>query len=84
MTFRNAFIVHVYYIRGTEKLAMGRLAMKERKIFFEYASDFIKTGLELSPFKLPLKAGVVECQDRVFEGLFGILNEKRNIGLKKF
>jgi len=42
---------------------MGRLALKKRKIFFEYHTDFLKTGLELSPFKLPLKPGVMGCED---------------------
>ncbi len=54
---------------------MGRLLLKNRQIFFEYNSDFIKTGLELSPFKLALKSGVIELNDRSFEGLFGIFND---------
>lgn len=31
MSFQTAVIVHVYYIRGTEKLAMGRLALKNAR-----------------------------------------------------
>jgi len=48
---------------------MGRLLLKNRQIFFEYDSAFIKKGLELSPFKLPLKAGVIVSKDKMFEGL---------------
>lgn len=47
----------------------------ERRIFFEYAPEFIKTGIELSPFKLPLKSGVFEDEKRTFEGLFGLFND---------
>ncbi len=54
---------------------MGRLALINRKIFFEYYPHFLELGLELSPFKLPLKAGILVCEDRVFEGLFGIFND---------
>ncbi len=75
MTFQSSSIIQVYYTRGKEKLCMGRLALKNQKIFFEYDLNFIKTGLELSPFKLPLKAGIIECKDRLFEGLFGIFND---------
>ncbi len=75
MTFQNISVVHVYFIRGKEKLFMGRLTLKDRSIFFEYTPEFIKTGLELSPFKLPLKPGIILCEDRVFEGLFGVFND---------
>jgi len=73
--FQNISVIHVYYVRGTDKLSMGRLALKDRKIFFEYNAEFLKTGLELSPFKLPLKPGVIPCEDRLFDGLFGVFND---------
>lgn len=72
---KNTNIIHVYYMRGNKKLAMGRLALKDRKIFFEYNSEFITKGLELSPFKLPLQAGVIICEDQIFDGLFGVFND---------
>lgn len=75
MSFSNQNLVYVYYHGLGEKQLTGRLLLKNRKIFFEYDADFIKTGLELSPFKLPLKAGVIESNDRTFEGLFGVFND---------
>lgn len=68
-------LVYVYYHSSFEKQLMGRLLLKNRQIFFEYDAAFIKTGFELSPFKLPLKAGVIESNDRTFEGLFGVFND---------
>ncbi len=68
-------IVNVKYCRDAEILTIGRLAINNRKIFFEYDVEFLKTKLELSPFKLPLRAGVIACEDGVFEGLFGIFND---------
>lgn len=65
----------MYFQSGTKKILMGRLARKNHKIFFEYDPDFIKTGIELSPFKLPLKLGVVSSEDLIFDGLFGVFND---------
>lgn len=75
MSFQMISVIHVYYIRGSEKLAMGRLALKNRKIFFEYNTEFLKTGLELSPLKLPLKSGVQSCKEPLFDGMFGVFND---------
>jgi serine/threonine-protein kinase HipA len=75
MSFRDQNLVYVYYHGSLEKQIMGRLLLKNRQIFFEYDAAFIKTGLELSSFKLPLKAGVIESNDRTFEGLFGVFND---------
>jgi serine/threonine-protein kinase HipA len=54
---------------------VGLLVQEEQRIFFEYAPDFRKSSIELSPFKLPLKAGVFEEKNRVFDGLFGLFND---------
>lgn len=75
MTFHSQSLVHVYYHGSLSKQLMGRLFLKDRKIFFEYDSSFIKTGLELSPFKLPLKNDIMTEPDRIFDGLFGIFND---------
>lgn len=70
-----AALVRVNYCRGNTLLPMGRLALKEHQFFFEYDQSFLGLGLELSPFKLPLKPGVLVCETRVFEGLFGVFND---------
>jgi serine/threonine-protein kinase HipA len=75
MSFSTQNLVYVYYHGSPHKILMGRLLLKNRQIFFEYDTAFIKTSLELSPFKLPLKAGVIESTDRTFEGLFGVFND---------
>ncbi len=51
---------------------VGTLAQKDKKIYFEYDKEFLKTGIELSPYKLPLKAGLFRCDDDTFEGLWGV------------
>ncbi|MBE6374908.1 MAG: type II toxin-antitoxin system HipA family toxin [Lentisphaerae bacterium] len=54
---------------------VGLLHQDKQRIFFEYAPKFLKSGIELSPFKLPLKAGVFEEKSHVFDGLFGLFND---------
>jgi serine/threonine-protein kinase HipA len=68
-------LVYIYYHTAAGKQLMGRLLLKNRRIFFEYDAAFIKLGLELSPFKLPLKPGVIPSTERTFEGLFGVFND---------
>jgi serine/threonine-protein kinase HipA len=75
MTFTPQNLVYIYYHGSGTKELMGRLLLKNRQIFFEYDAGFIKKGLELSPFKLPLKTGVIASNDRTFEGLFGVFND---------
>jgi len=67
--------VAVYYVPHHEKYKMGRLALKGRNIYFEYDASFLDTGIELSPFLLPLKPGVITCEDRLFDGLYGVFND---------
>lgn len=75
MKFDPVKVVHVYYKPLDDKIFVGRLALNNRKIFFEYDPGFIETGLNLSPFKLPLKSGVIAGADFTFEGLFGVFND---------
>lgn len=54
---------------------VGRLAIRDRVIYFEYNPEFIQKGLEISPFRLPLQAGVIELPLRPFEGLAGVFSD---------
>jgi len=53
---------------------VGALIEEEGQVVFEYASDFLTSGLEISPFELPLRAGVFVHRDRseAFQGLQGV------------
>ncbi|NDJ10855.1 MAG: type II toxin-antitoxin system HipA family toxin [Acidobacteriia bacterium] len=54
---------------------VGRLAIRNRQILFEYDPQFLASGIEISPFRLPLKPGVHVCPDQVFDGLHGVFND---------
>lgn len=60
---------------GKTPRPVGRLALRDRRIFFEYDTEFLMSGLEISPFKLPLKRGLIEFQPDPFEGLCGVFND---------
>ncbi|MCF6344693.1 MAG: HipA N-terminal domain-containing protein [Devosiaceae bacterium] len=60
---------------GSDVMPVGRLAMRERTIYFEYDRAFIERGLEISPFRLPLKSGVSRFDYDTFEGLLGVFND---------
>ena len=65
----NKLTVH---IQQTKTQKLGTLATKDNKIYFEYDKEFLKSGIEISPYKLPLKSGVFRCDDNTFEGLWGV------------
>ena len=54
---------------------VGRLAVREHKIYFEYDSAFIKSGIEISPLRLSLRPGVQGFDHDLFEGLPGVFND---------
>lgn len=74
MTFAPTELLTVYLDSG-ERMKVGRLARRQRSILFEYDPEFVSSGLELSPFKLPLKRGVFTPAEAAFEGLFGVFND---------
>ena len=59
------------HLTQTTTQKVGTLAIKNRKIYFEYDKDFLKTGIEVSPYKLKTK------QTKHFQ-----LNQFRVVGKK--
>ncbi|NET71413.1 MAG: type II toxin-antitoxin system HipA family toxin [Sphaerospermopsis sp. SIO1G2] len=60
---------------GDTLIPVGRLAYKNRRIYFEYDRDFLDRNLAISPFMLPLKEGLHEGNAALFEGLPGVFND---------
>jgi serine/threonine-protein kinase HipA len=56
-------------------LPVGRLALREGHIYFQYGSSFLNSGLEISPLRLPLQPGVRTFDRFLFEGLPGLFND---------
>lgn len=75
MTFTPVSQIQIGFdvVDGAQPL--GRLALRNRQIFFEYDPGFLAKGLDISPFRLPLKPGVQTFDHKLFEGLPGLFND---------
>ena len=60
---------------GITQIDVGELAYTDGRTYFKYYPDFLSKGLNISPFKLPLKSGVLELKENIFDGLFGVFND---------
>ena len=60
---------------GSEIQKVGRLAIRDEIIYFEYDNSFLKSNLEISPIKLPIQRGLIELPRTPFEGLAGVFND---------
>ena len=60
---------------GGDILPVGRLANRAGKIYFEYDAAFLKTGLNISPLRLPPEPGLKTFDPILFEGLPGVFND---------
>lgn len=75
MSFTPVSTVKVGIDFGDGSVAVGRLAIRARKIYFEYEPSFIARGLEVSPLRLPLKPGLQSFDAEPFDGLPGLFND---------
>src|SRR5579862_6722419 len=72
---KHTSMVDIFLHIAKDKKFVGRMAAKDRRFYFEYDPAFLQTGIQLSPFKLPLQAGVITCDTMIFEGIFGVFND---------
>jgi len=56
-------------------LPVGTLAEDRGRVYFEYVAEFLATGLNLSPFRLPFEPGLFEHTDRQFGPLPGLFDD---------
>jgi serine/threonine-protein kinase HipA len=66
----------VKFTRGPgDSLLVGTLAEDRGRVYFEYSPQFLATGLDLSPFRLPFEPGLFEHTDREFGPLPGLFDD---------
>ncbi|MCC5862359.1 MAG: type II toxin-antitoxin system HipA family toxin [Gammaproteobacteria bacterium] len=75
MSFTPVSTLKVGIDFGEGPLAVGRLAIRERILYFEYERSFIRRGLEISPLRLPLQPGLKRLDAGPFDGLPGVFND---------
>jgi len=54
---------------------VGRLAISDGIIYFQYDEEFLQANIEISPIKLPLQRDVIAFPRDPFEGLAGVFND---------
>jgi serine/threonine-protein kinase HipA len=74
--FTPVMHVSAFYepVEGQRQL-VGHLRRERRELLFEFDPGFLATGLQLSPFKLPLRAGVTRGDLSRFDGLMGLFDD---------
>ncbi len=76
MTFTPVTRLKVFHEpREGQRQLVGRLLRHGHELLFEFDPTFIATGLELAPFTLPLRPGVVPGDPRRFDGLMGLFDD---------
>ena len=70
--FKSVDLITIYL--GNRKI--GRMLLSQQQLaLFEYDPAFLVEGYSISPFYLPLKAGVFTARRDPFDGLFGVFND---------
>ena len=67
--------LNVFFNAYGNRLFVGVLEEQNKRTFFEYAPEFLKKNIPLSPFMLPLKQQVYEDEKNTFDGLYGVFND---------
>jgi serine/threonine-protein kinase HipA len=68
--------LEVHFTRSPdESMHVGTLVEDHGRMYFQYAPEFLATGLNLSPFRLPFEAGLFEHTDRDFGPLPGVFDD---------
>jgi serine/threonine-protein kinase HipA len=67
--------IKVGLLFDVETIPVGRLAIRDSQIYFEYEDSFISLGIEISPYRLPLQAGLSTFDLNLFESLPGVFND---------
>ncbi|MGB3221684.1 MAG: type II toxin-antitoxin system HipA family toxin [Desulforhopalus sp.] len=68
--------IQVHFTASPDKSeSVGILASQGQRLFFEYSPSWLQRKLELSPFTLPAKPGLLEHKQREFGPLFGLFDD---------
>jgi serine/threonine-protein kinase HipA len=68
--------LEVHFTRSPgESMPVGTLVEDRGRVYFQYVPEFLATGLNLSPFRLPFEAGLFEHTDREFGPLPGVFDD---------
>lgn len=67
--------INVFLQFSEKQHLVGELVDDGQTIFFKYSSSFLQSNYEISPYKLPLKDGIIKAPNIPFNGLFGVFDD---------
>lgn len=75
--FSPVSLLHVFLNFGEEPVPVGRLALLNHKIVFEFSPEFPATTLNISPLRLRTneRNSVIPAPSEPFEGLHGVFSD---------
>lgn len=65
-------MINIFLNIEGQKLSVGRLLRKDHYNYFQYTPEFIASGVQISPFHLPLNNQVNKAPVAPFSGLQGV------------
>ncbi|WP_340123724.1 type II toxin-antitoxin system HipA family toxin [Methylobacter svalbardensis] len=68
-------MINIFLNIEGKKLSVGRLLRKDQHNYFQYTPEFISTGVQISPFHLPVNNQVNKAPDAPFSGLHGVFDD---------
>ena len=75
MSYKSSVEIKVGIDFLDNPIRVGRLAIRERKVYFEYDEFFLDRGLNISPLRLPIREGLYTFENELFDGLPGVFND---------
>ncbi|MEI6267699.1 MAG: type II toxin-antitoxin system HipA family toxin [Methylococcaceae bacterium] len=73
-------MIRVFLTIEGRKHFVGRLLRQDSGNFFQYSPEFISTGLQISPFHLPLNNTIFKAPATPFNGLHGVFSDSLPYG----
>jgi len=75
MTWTPVTAINVGLNFGDETIPVGRLAINQGRVYFEYDATFLAQSLNLSPLHLPLEPSLKTFDPHLFDGLPGVFGD---------
>jgi len=67
--------INVFLKFSRDEIPVGKLILDNRLVYFKYDDDFIKLGMNLSPFRLKFNTEIQLADPDPFYGLFGVFDD---------
>ncbi len=65
-------LINVFIRFSGDEILVGKLILDDRLVHFKYDQNFLKLGMNLSPFKLRYNDEIQVAQPTPFHGIFGV------------